>query len=78
MGSRAGGACPRGDAKPQVDRDLRVLDAPGGAGVLALHARRGCALLEVSRLIHDRHRARVAQVLDDIAAQFLTRQHTAR
>ena len=64
--------------KPQVDRDLRVLDAPGGAGVLALRARRGCALLEVSRLVHDRRRARVAQVLDDIAAHVLTRQHTAR
>jgi hypothetical protein len=34
--------------------------------------------LEVSRLVHDRHRARVAQVLDDIAAHVLTRQHTAR
>jgi hypothetical protein len=51
---------------------------PGGAGVLALHARRGCALLEVSRLVDDRHRARVAQVLDDIAAYVLTRQLTAR
>ena len=38
----------------------------------------GCALLEVSRLVRDRHRARVAQVLDDIAAHVLTRQHTAR
>ena len=37
-----------------------------------------CALLEVSRLVHDQHRARVAQVLDDIAAHVLTRQHTAR
>jgi hypothetical protein len=44
----------------------------------AVHARRGCALPEVSRLVHDQHRARVAQVLDDIAAHVLTRQHTAR
>jgi hypothetical protein len=35
----------------QVDRDLRTLDPPRGAGVLALHPDRGGALLQVPGLI---------------------------
>jgi hypothetical protein len=52
----------------QVDGDLRVLDAPGGAGVLALHPDRGGALLQIAGLIQHQHRARVAQPLDHVAA----------
>ncbi len=37
----------------KVDGDLAVLDASGGAGVLALHAHRVRALLQVAGLIHD-------------------------
>jgi hypothetical protein len=47
----------------QVDRDLGVLDASGGAGVLALHLSRLQALLEVAGLVDHQHRLRIAQVL---------------
>jgi hypothetical protein len=50
---------------------LRVLDPPGGAGVLPLHACCGGALLDVSRLIGHQHRGRVAKVLDDITPQII-------
>jgi hypothetical protein len=43
----------------EVNGDLGVLDPPGGAGVLPLHAGRGRAFLKVARLISDQHRARV-------------------
>jgi hypothetical protein len=55
----------------QVDRDLGVVDAAGGAGVLALDPN-GCrALLEVPRLVDDQHRTRVAHVLGHIAADVI-------
>jgi hypothetical protein len=52
----------------EVDGDLTVLDASGGAGVLALHANGVRALLQVAGLVHDQHRVLVVQVLDDEAA----------
>jgi hypothetical protein len=52
----------------QVDRHLGVLDPPSGAGVLALHAHGGGALLEIAGLVDDQHRLWVAQVLDEIGA----------
>jgi hypothetical protein len=55
----------------QVDGDLGVLDAASGAGVLALDADRGGALLEVAGLVDDQHRLRVAQVLDHIVADVI-------
>ncbi len=55
----------------EVDGDLTVLDASGGAGVLALHAHRVRALLQVAGLVHDQHRVLVVQVLDDEAAQVI-------
>src|SRR6185369_17315780 len=36
----------------QIDRDLGVLDPPGGAAVLALHPHRRGALLDVAGLIN--------------------------
>ncbi|QKG23899.1 hypothetical protein ACTIVE_5542 [Actinomadura verrucosospora] len=55
----------------EVDGDLTVLDASGGAGVLALHAHRVRALLQIASLVHDQHRVLVVQVLDDEAAQVI-------
>jgi hypothetical protein len=55
----------------QVDRDLSVLDAARGAGVLALHPHRLDALLEVPSLIHHQHRPGIAQMLDHIVAQVI-------
>jgi hypothetical protein len=52
----------------EVDGDLGVLDAAGGAGVLALHPNRLQALLEVAGLVDDQHRLGIAQVLDHISA----------
>ncbi|SCK32079.1 hypothetical protein YW7DRAFT_02588 [Streptomyces sp. AmelKG-E11A] len=40
----------------EVDSDLTVLDASGGAGLLALNPDRGGALLEIAGLIDDQHR----------------------
>ena len=57
---------------PQVDRDLRVLDPARGAGVLPLYARRGGPLLQVTGLINDQHRPRVAEVPGDVAAHVVT------
>jgi hypothetical protein len=53
----------------EVDRDLRVLDPPGGAGVLPLHPDRAAALLHVPGLVDDQHRAGLAEVGDDVVAQ---------
>ena len=55
----------------QVDRDLGVLDPPGGAGVLALDPDRCGALLEVAGLVHHQHRLRIAQVLDHVVAEVI-------
>jgi hypothetical protein len=52
----------------QVDRDLGVLDPPGGAGVLALDPNGGGALLEIAGLVHHQHRLGVAKVLDEVGA----------
>jgi hypothetical protein len=41
----------------QLDRDLGVLDPPGGAGVLALHPDRLAALLEIAGLVDDQRTA---------------------
>jgi hypothetical protein len=45
----------------QVDHDLRTLDPPCGAGVLALHPDRGGALLQVPGLIDHQDPARLAE-----------------
>jgi hypothetical protein len=52
----------------QLDRDLGVLDPPGGAAVLALHAHGGGALLEVAGLVHHQHCPRIAQVPHEVGA----------
>lgn len=44
----------------QIHRDLGVLDAPGGAGVLALHPDRMHALLHVAGFVDDQERAGVS------------------
>ena len=43
-------------------RDLGVLGAPGGPGVLPLHPRRRGAFLHITGLVDDQHRTRVTQV----------------
>jgi hypothetical protein len=53
----------------QVDPDLGVLDAPGGAGVLAFDPDGLGALLEVAGLVHHQHRLVLAQVLDHVVAE---------
>ena len=55
----------------QIHRDLGVLDAPGGAGVLALHPDRMHALLHVSGFIEDQYRVRVAEGVDDVVTQIV-------
>ena len=56
----------------QIHRDLGVLDAAGGAGVLALHPDRMHALLHVSGFVEDQDCAGVAEGVDDIIAQIVT------
>jgi hypothetical protein len=56
----------------QVDRDLGVLDPPGGAGVLALHPNGSGPLLEVAGLVDGQHRLLVAEVPDQVAADIVT------
>ncbi|GHE29209.1 hypothetical protein GCM10017771_44790 [Streptomyces capitiformicae] len=51
---------------------LGVLDTPGCAGVLALHSRRGVALLHEAGLVHDQDTAVGAEVLDGIGTQAVT------
>ena len=58
----------------QIDRDLGVLDPPGGAGVLALHTHRVDSLLEVSGLVNHQDGVRVAEVVDDVAAEVVADQ----
>ena len=55
----------------QEHRDLGVLDPPRSAGVLALHPDRVHALLHVAGLVDHQHRVRVAEGVDDIAAQIV-------
>jgi hypothetical protein len=47
-------------------RDLAVLHPPRGAGILALYAGTGRALLDVACFIHDQDRIRAGQVLHDV------------
>jgi len=56
----------------QVDRDLGVVDLAAGAGVLALHAHRGRALLAIARLVEHKHRGGVAEVVDDLVPDVIT------
>jgi hypothetical protein len=56
----------------QQDRDLGILDAARGAGVLALHPGRAGAVLEVARLVDDQHGLRVAEVLGHVGAHVIT------
>ena len=58
----------------QIDRDLGVLDPPGGAGVLALHTHRVDSLLEVPGLVNHQDGVRVAQVVDDVPAKVVADQ----
>src|SRR5512144_3444859 len=53
----------------QEDTDLAVLDAPGRARVLALHADRMCALLHKTGLVQHEHGLRIAPMLDHVGAQ---------
>jgi len=55
----------------QVDRDLGVLDAARGAGVLALDPNGSGALLEIAGLVHHQHRLGVAKVLDEVGAHII-------
>src|SRR5215216_7376117 len=65
---------PRSAGIGEKDADLAVVDLAGGARVLALHPHRGRALLEKAGLVHHQHRARIAQVLDHLAAQIIPDQ----
>lgn len=55
----------------EVDGDLAVLDAPGSAGVLALHADSGGALLQVTGLINHQYRTLIMQLLEGEATQIV-------
>ena len=55
----------------QVDRDLGVLDPPGGAGVLALDPDRARALLQVAGLVDHQHRVAVSEAGGDVVAQVI-------
>jgi hypothetical protein len=55
----------------QIDRDLGVLDPPGGAGVLALHPDGVGALLQITGLVNYQHRVGVAEMRGDIVAQIV-------
>jgi hypothetical protein len=52
----------------EIDGDLGVLNAAGGAGVLALHAHRVGAFLAVPGLVDDQHRGGVGQVVEQVVA----------
>ncbi len=54
--------------------DLAVLDAPGGAAVLALHPDGLRALLHKAGLIHNQDAVLIAQVLDHVPATQLARR----
>jgi hypothetical protein len=56
----------------QKHRDLDVLDPSCAAGVSALHADRMDALLDIASLINDQDRARLTEMIDDVAPQIIT------
>ena len=56
----------------EVDRDLGVLDPPGGAGVLALDADGVHTLLHIAGLVGDQHAVVGAERADDVVAQVIT------
>ena len=56
----------------EVHRDLGVLDAPGGAGVLALHPHGRHTLLHVPSFINHEYGTRVTKGVDDIVTQIIT------
>src|SRR5918998_2088926 len=53
------------------DSNLTVLNAAGGAEILALHADRAGPLLEEAALIDDQHRLFIAQVFDNIILEIV-------
>jgi hypothetical protein len=55
----------------KIDRDLGVLDPPGGAGVLALHPDGRVPLLHVAGLVDDEDGLLGAEVTDDVLAQII-------
>jgi len=58
----AGQRAPGWGGVAEEHADLGVLDPPGGAAVLALHAHRSGALLQQPGLIGDQHASRVAEL----------------
>ncbi|MGY4388372.1 hypothetical protein ACVWXB_001671 [Streptomyces sp. TE12347] len=59
---------PAGGGVDEVDGDLGVLDPARRAGVLALDADRGGALLQVAGLVDHQHGFVIGQVLDHVGA----------
>jgi hypothetical protein len=55
----------------EVDRDLGVLDPPGGAGVLALHSHGVHTLLQIAGFIDHQHPVGIAEVSHDVVAQIV-------
>lgn len=55
----------------QVHRDLGVLDAPRGPGVLALHPDGRGAFLDVAGFVDHQDRAGVAEGVDDVVPQVI-------
>jgi hypothetical protein len=55
----------------QIHPNLGVLDAPGGAGVLALHPDAMHTLLDVAGLIDHQDRFRVTEGIDDVITQII-------
>ena len=70
--SRSINACPRRRGVRQVHRDLGVLGASRGPGVLALHPHRMGALLQVTGLVDHQNGARITEVIDHVGAQIVT------
>jgi len=56
----------------QIHRELGVLDAAGGAGLLALHPDRRSALLHIPGLVDDQDAARSPEGLDHVPTQVIT------
>jgi hypothetical protein len=56
----------------QKHRDLRVLDPPGRARVLALDTDAEVALLDVARVVQDQYPTRIAELVDHELAQVVT------
>ena len=55
----------------QIHRDLGILDASGGAAVLALHPDAVHAFLDVAGLVDHQDRARITEGLDDVVAEII-------